>query len=63
MTGKTISVPVEYYQMLAVQARQYLDWLTDKPKADRSTLEEQMLGAYIRWYQWHEQAEERGLVR
>lgn len=61
MTGKTITVPLEYYQLLAVQGRQFLDWLTDKQ--DRTQYEDTMLGAYIRWYQWHEAADERGLTR
>lgn len=63
MTGKMISVPIEYYQLLAVQGRQYLDWLAARPAAERLPEEDALFVAYIKWYQWHEAAEERGLTR
>lgn len=60
---KTISVPIRHYQLLAVLAQQYLEYLTDKPKQERTLDEQIRFAALVRWEQWNAAADERGLTR
>lgn len=60
MSDKTISVPLEHYQILTVLGLRALAYYTD---ADRTPDENAEFARLVRWEQWHEAAEERGLTR
>ena len=61
MLDKTISVPLEHYLFLACLGAGLLAYLTDKP--DRTAEDDADLARAVRWEQWHDAVEERGLTR
>lgn len=61
MSGKTISVPLEHYQILTVLGLRALSYYLNT--VNRTSDETIEFARLVRWEQWHDAAEERGLTR
>lgn len=61
MTDKTISVPLRHYLVLTTLGLSKLMYYTEH--TERTPDEELEFARLVRWEQWHEAADERGLTR